>query len=353
MLFNAAPINWLLSDFDFHLPDERIAAKPISPRDHAKLLHVNGKQFSDHHVFDLPDLLQDGDLLVLNDTKVVPARLFGLRGEVKIEILLNKPQSHAPSIWSSLAKPAKRLKLGQTIIFASDFSAEVIEKCENGDVLLRFHEEQNALFEKLKKYGHVPLPPYIKRSDTFEDKANYQTIYAAREGAVAAPTAGLHFTPELFDQLDKKGIARCAVTLHVGAGTFLPVKTERVADHKMHSEWGEITPETAATINAAKKQGRRIVAVGTTSLRLLESATDNDGNARPFMGETDIFITPSYRFKCVDAMITNFHLPKSTLFMLVAALAGFDNMRQAYAHAIAKEYRFYSYGDACLLEKEA
>lgn len=257
-------------------------------------------------------------------------------------------------IWSSLARPAKRLHIGDTILFADDFSGEVIEKREGGEVLIRFDCADEAFFEKVKKVGHVPLPPYIKRpqGDTPEDRTRYQTIYAAREGAVAAPTAGLHFTPELFEKLDQRGITRKTVTLHVGAGTFLPVKTERVAEHKMHAEWGEMTPETAAFLNDAKAQGRRIVAVGTTSLRLLESAADEHGIIHPFCGETDIFITPGYRFRAIDAMMTNFHLPKSTLFMLVSALAGLDNMRTAYAHAIDKNYRFYSYGDATLLEKE-
>lgn len=345
--------DWLLSDFDFCLPEARIAAQPASPRDHARLLHVNGPTLTDKHIYDLPDLLRQGDLLVINDTKVVPARLFGLRGEVKVEVLLNKPQANDPYIWSALARPGKRLKQGQTIIFAPSFSAQVIEKCESGEILIHFDVKQAELFDNLKQHGHVPLPPYIKRpeGDTPQDRTCYQTIYAAHEGAVAAPTAGLHFTPELFAKLDAKGIQRCAVTLHVGAGTFLPVKTERVADHKMHAEWGEISEETAAIINKAKSEGRRIIPVGTTSLRLLESAADEQGIVHPFIGETDIFITPSYRFKCIDAMITNFHLPKSTLFMLVAAFAGLDNMRHAYAHAIAEEYRFYSYGDANLLEK--
>ncbi len=372
-----SPPDWLLSDFDFHLPEERIAAHPASPRDSAKLLHVRGSVIADRHVTDLPDLLREGDVLVFNDTKVVPARLLGLRGAVRIEVLLNKPyvsvapaqagapfglnenkrdarfREHDECLWSALAKPGKRLKVGDTIAFAPDFSAEVLEKREGGEILIRFNVAPEALFAQLEKHGHIPLPPYIKRpdGDTPEDRERYQTVYAQKKGAVAAPTAGLHFTPDLFAKLDAKGIRRETVTLHVGAGTFLPVKTERVADHVMHAEWGEIAPETAARLNAAKKEGRRIIAVGTTSLRLLESAADANGLIRPFSGETAIFITPGYRFKIVDAMMTNFHLPKSTLFMLVCALAGMDNMKAAYAHAITSGYRFYSYGDSSFLEK--
>lgn len=364
--------DWHLADFDFHLPEDRIAAQAVEPRDAAKLLHVQGCTLSDHHVYDLPELLREGDVLILNDTRVIPARLFGQRGDVRIEVMLNKKHSafsiqhsvNGPtpnagcrmpnaSLWSALARPGKRLRVGDTIIFAQDFTGEVLEKREGGEILIRFNCADSIFFDLVKKVGHVPLPPYIKRpeGDTSEDRTRYQTIYAAREGAVAAPTAGLHFTPELFEKLDKRGVARRTVTLHVGAGTFLPVKTERVAEHKMHAEWGEITPETADFLNKAKEEGRRIVAVGTTSLRLLESAADERGLIRPFSGETDIFITPGYSFRAVDAMMTNFHLPKSTLFMLVAALAGLENMRAAYAHAIDKNYRFYSYGDATLLEK--
>lgn len=360
---------WHLADFDFDLPDERIAAFPVEPRDSARLLHVRGSTISDRHVFDLPDLLREGDVLVMNDTKVVPARLFGLRDAVKVEVLLNKverasqsrlrgaegvPQSSRDQhIWSALARPGKRLKVGDTIVFAAGFEAEVLEKRDGGEILIRFNCSQNNLFALLHQHGHVPLPPYIKRpeGDTPEDRTRYQTVYAQREGAVAAPTAGLHFTPELLTKLEAKKVARETVTLHVGAGTFLPVKTERVADHVMHAEWGEINAATAERLTAAKQAGRRIIAVGTTSLRLLESAADESGTIHPFSGETSIFITPGYRFKAVDAMMTNFHLPKSTLFMLVCALAGMDNMKAAYAHAIQEKYRFYSYGDSSFLEK--
>lgn len=345
----------LLSDFDFELPEERIAARPATPRDAARLLHVCGSQIEDKCVRDLSSLLRAGDILVMNDTKVVPARLFGLRGAVKIEVLLNKPElRHASgqTVWSALARPGKRLRAGDTVHFAPGFACDVMEKRDGGEILIRFNASMEDLFALLAAYGHMPLPPYIGRPDTAQDRTDYQTIYAKNEGAVAAPTAGLHFTPELFASLDAKGIARETVTLHVGAGTFLPVKTERVAEHKMHAEWGEITPALAARLTRAKKEGRRIVAVGTTSLRLLESATDENGIIRPFSSETDIFIAPGYRFRAVDALMTNFHLPKSTLFMLVCALAGTENMRKAYAHAIAEKYRFYSYGDSSLLEKE-
>ncbi len=347
--------DWHLADFDFHLPEESIAAQPVTPRDASKLLHVCGVTLSDYHVFDLPSLLREGDLLVLNDTRVIPARLWGRRKSVKVEVLLNKEECALSGVWSALARPGKRLKIGDEIVFEDNFTATIADKREGGEILIRFNVSRESLFVLLHQHGHVPLPPYIKRpqGDTPEDRTRYQTVYAQREGAVAAPTAGLHFTPELFSALEAKGITRQPITLHVGAGTFLPVKAERVADHVMHAEWGEITPDAAATINKAKKEGRRIVAVGTTSLRLLESAADEEGTIQPFCGDTSIFITPGYRFRAVDAMLTNFHLPKSTLFMLVAALAGLDNMRAAYAHAIDNNYRFYSYGDACLLEKSS
>ncbi|HUY68601.1 MAG TPA: tRNA preQ1(34) S-adenosylmethionine ribosyltransferase-isomerase QueA [Alphaproteobacteria bacterium] len=343
---------FLTSDFDFDLPPGLIAQAPTAPRDHARLLHVRADALSDHHVFDLPGLLREGDLFVVNDTRVIPARLYGRRGDVRVEILLHKKES--PRTWLAFAKPGKRLRAGDDILFAPDFAATVIEKRDDGEVLLRFAAADAALPALLEKYGHAPLPPYIRREAgaTAEDKARYQTVYAAHDGAVAAPTAGLHFTQELLAKLDAKGIERATVTLHVGAGTFLPVKAERVKDHVMHGEWGEITPAVAARINKAKSEGRRVVAVGTTSLRLLEAAADADGVLRPFCGETDIFITPGYRFRIVDALVTNFHLPRSTLFMLVSAFSGMERMRAAYEYAIGRGYRFYSYGDASLLEKE-
>jgi len=339
------------ADFDFDLPPERIAQMPVTPRDRARLLQVTQSAFSDHHMVDLPSLLRAGDLLVMNDTKVIPARLYGKRGEVEIEILLHKKQS--PQTWLVLAKPGKRLHAGDRVAFAPDFSAEILEKRADGEILIRFSAADEKLPEFLETHGYTPLPPYIRRDKTSnaEDRTRYQTIYAAREGAIAAPTAGLHFTPELLANLAARGIECASITLHVGAGTFLPVKAELLRDHVMHSEWGEIAPGIAAYINKAKREGRRIVAVGTTSLRLLEAAVDAKGMLHPFAGETDIFIYPGYQFRIADALLTNFHLPQSTLFMLVAAFAGLERMKEAYAYAIAQNYRFYSYGDATLLER--
>lgn len=340
----------LTEDFNFDLPEALIAQTPVTPRDAAGLLHVTRQGCADRHVYDLPDLLRADDLLVLNDTKVIPARLYGQRGTVKTEILLHKKQENGT--WLVFARPGKRLRVGDTVVFAPDFFAEILEKRASGEVLMRFSAADAELFGFLHRYGEPPLPPYIKRGEgqAKQDQAQYQTIYAAHEGAIAAPTAGLHFTPELFAKLDAKGVQRVMVTLHVGAGTFLPVKAEHLKDHVMHAEWGEIGKATAAAINEAKRQGRRIVAIGTTSLRVLESAADEQGIIHPFHGETDIFIAPGYRFRAADALMTNFHLPKSTLFMLVCAFAGMGRMRDAYTHAIAAHYRFYSYGDACLLE---
>ncbi len=340
----------LTSDFDFELPPDLIAQQPAEPRDSAKLLHV-GAALADHHVYDLPQLLRAGDILVVNDTKVIPARIYGRRGGVEVEVLLHKKE--AAQMWRAFARPGKRLHAGDKIEFAPDFSAELLEKREEGEILIRFSASDEKLFGLLEAHGEAPLPPYIKREAgaSTEDKARYQTVYAAREGAVAAPTAGLHFTPELFAALEKEGVGLVKLTLHVGAGTFLPVKAERIADHKMHAEWGEISSAAAEAINAARKQGGRVIAVGTTSLRLLESAADDAGVVRSFAGETDIFITPGYRFRAVDALVTNFHLPKSTLFMLACAFAGMERMRAAYEYAKTHGYRFYSYGDASFLEK--
>lgn len=342
----------LTSDFDFNLPETCIAQQAVEPRDHARLLRITGQGLSDHHVYDLPDLLRAGDLLVMNDTKVIPARLYGHRGEVKVEVLLHRRLG--PAAWTGFARPGKRLKAGDKILFSQDFYAEVQAKHDGGEITLLFNVADQELFVALEKYGEPPLPPYIERAPgaARQDRDRYQTIYAAREGAVAAPTAGLHFTSELLTRLAARGVETATVTLHVGAGTFLPVKAERLADHKMHAEWGELTAETAQRINAARAAGRRIVSVGTTSLRLLESAADERGVLHPFCRETSIFIYPGYRFRAVDVLMTNFHLPKSTLFMLVSAFAGKARMRAAYDYAIAKNYRFYSYGDATLLEKE-
>jgi len=340
------------SDFNFDLPTERIAQTALEPRDHARLLHVTPTTLSDHHVYDVCELLRAGDLLVMNDTRVIPARLFGKRGSVGIEILLHKKQSS--SAWLAFARPGKRLRVGDTVIFAPAFSASVLEKHESGEVLLHFNIADADLLCFLHQYGEPPLPPYIKRAAgaARQDTERYQTVYAARDGAVAAPTAGLHFTPELLVKLKSKGIDTAKVTLHVGVGTFLPVKAEHIKDHVMHAEWGEISPQTATRINRAKEEGRRIIAIGTTSLRVLESAADEKGVVHPFSQDTAIFITPGYRFRVVDALLTNFHLPESTLFMLVSAFMGLQRMRTVYEYAIKNKYRFYSYGVASLLERE-
>jgi len=328
--------------FDFDLPESLIAAHPASPRDATRMLVV-GDKLQDKTIRELPQFLKPGDVMVFNDTKVIPARLLGKRGEAKVEVLLHKRKGSA---WQCFAKPAKRLKIGDRIDFAKDFHATVVEKLPDGEVVLQFGED---LYSKLEKYGHMPLPPYIRRKDSVSDRADYQTIYAKHEGSVAAPTAGLHFTESLLKAIDATGVKRAQVTLHVGGGTFLPVKSDDTEGHVMHSEWAEISKETTDVINAAKKNGGRVIAVGTTSLRTLESATDVNGQLQAFSGETDIFITPGYRFKIVDMLLTNFHLPRSTLFMLIAAFSGLEKMKAAYAHAIGQNYRFYSYGDACLL----
>ncbi len=338
------------SDFDYELPPERIAQVPVVPRDQARLLYVT-QNLSDHSISALPSLLNPGDLLVFNDTKVIPARLFGKRGSVAIEVLLHKKQD--TQTWQAFARPGKRLHVGDIISFAPDFFVEVLEKCNDGEILVRFSVPDEGLQAYLQQYGEIPLPPYIKRpqGSTLDDRSRYQTVYAAREGAIAAPTAGLHFTPELLSKLAARHIKCLNVTLHVGAGTFLPVKALHLKDHIMHAEWGEVTLDTARQINIARQEGRRIVVIGTTTLRLLETAADAEGVVQAFSGNTDIFIYPGYRFKVGDVLLTNFHLPKSTLFMLVCAFAGQRRMRQAYEYAIAQNYRFYSYGDATLLEK--
>lgn len=355
-----------VSLFDFELPEERIALRPAVPRDAARLLVVrpdNAMRFDDRVVRDLPDLLQPGDVLVANDTRVIPARLYGhrVRGEnaARIEAMLH--QRVSGDTWRAFLRPAKKVEIGERIRFGDSaestacllaaLDAELVEKGEGGEALLRFSFTGPALDEAIARIGHLPLPPYIagKRPEDDQDRTDYQTMFAEKEGAVAAPTAGLHFTPDLMARLAGAGISTVRVTLHVGAGTFLPMKAEDTRDHAMHAEWGEVTADTAAVLNAARAQGGRIVAVGTTSMRLLESAARDDGTLAPFAGETDIFITPGYRFKAVDALITNFHLPKSTLFMLVSAFSGLACMKDAYAHAIAAQYRFYSYGDASLL----
>ena len=339
--------------FQFDLPEDLIAHKPVEPRDSARLLHIlpNG-QYENMTVADLDTLLRPDDLLVFNDTKVIPARLYGMRGQAKIEMTLFKQENL--SDWVTLVKNARRLKSGDTITFTPDFSATVLHKTESGAVVVRFNKSGIELMTTLQEVGTMPLPPYIKRlrGGQESDKADYQTIFAKHEGAVAAPTAGLHFTPDLFQRLDEKGIEQVFVTLHVGGGTFLPVKVEDTDHHRMHAEVGVLSADVADKINTARHQGRRIVTIGTTSLRLLESAADENGIVHPFTGETSIFITPGYRFKAVDVMFTNFHLSESTLFMLVCAFAGIETMKMAYQYAIAQKYRFFSYGDACLIEKQ-
>ena len=337
-----------VADFDFDLPPERIALRPARPRDSARLLAVEGPEISDRTVLDLPDLLRPGDVLVFNDTKVIPAQLEGRRGDASIGATLHKREG--PREWQAFIRNAKRIRSGDTIDFGEGVSASVVDKAEDGSALLHFHGEEPVEL-LLERAGRMPLPPYIaSRRDVDEaDRDDYQTMFAREEGAVAAPTAALHFTPRLLDALDARGIGRETLTLHVGAGTFLPVKGERIEEHKMHAEWGRIDAATAERLNAVRRRGGRLISVGTTSLRLLESAASDDGTIASFEGDTAIFITPGYRFKAIDGLITNFHLPRSTLFMLVSALMGLEVMKRAYAHAIESGYRFYSYGDASLL----
>ena len=321
--------------FDFDLPPDRIALRPARPRDSARLLAVSGSEISDHEVLDLPRLLRTGDVLVFNDTKVIPAQLEGRRGEASIGATLHKREG--PREWQAFLRNARRARVGDTIDFGSGVAASVVEKPADGSALLHFHGDE-AVELLLERAGRMPLPPYIasKRPADAEDRSDYQTMFAREEGAVAAPTAALHFTERLLDALDGRGIGRETLTLHVGAGTFLPVKVEDTLAHQMHAEWGRIDEATAARLNAVRASGGRLIAVGTTSLRLLESAADKTGTIQPFEGDTAIFITPGYRFRAVDGLVTNFHLPKSTLFMLVSALMGLDVMKAAYAHAIAR-----------------
>jgi S-adenosylmethionine:tRNA ribosyltransferase-isomerase len=337
-----------LSDFDFDLPAERIALRPSRPRDSARLLVVRGSEFSDRHVLDLPELLLPGDTLVFNDTKVIPAQLEGRRGEASVGATLHKRQG--PRDWWAFVRNAKRVRTGDKIDFAEGVYALVVEKAADGSALLHFPGDE-AIELLIERAGRMPLPPYIasRRPVDETDRQDYQTMFAREEGAVAAPTAALHFTPRLIEALDARAIRRETLTLHVGAGTFLPVRSERIDEHKMHAEWGRIDAATAERLNEARNSGGRVIAVGTTSLRLLESAAGEAGSIRPFEGDTAIFITPGYQFQAVDGLITNFHLPKSTLFMLVSALLGLDVMKSAYAHAVTAGYRFYSYGDASLL----
>ena len=354
--------------FDFDLPEVRIALHPLAERDAARLLVVRPAgepELADNSVTDLPDLLRAGDVLVFNDTRVIPAALTGtrIRGSAEAKVDFNLHKRIDESRWRAFARPAKRLEVGDVVRFGHEgrvcllgvLDATVAAKGEAGEVELAFMLHGAYLDEAIDQLGDAPLPPYIagRRAATEDDRKTYQTVFARHEGAVAAPTAGLHFTDRLLARLDERGIAHRFVTLHVGAGTFLPVKAEDTSEHRMHAEWGEVGAETAAALNVARQKGGRIVAVGSTALRLLESAADENGRIRPFAGETALFITPGYRFRAVDLMMTNFHLPRSTLFMLVAAFAGLPIMQRAYAHAISNGYRFYSYGDACLLHPAA
>ncbi len=341
-----------LDDFGFDLPRGLIADHPSEPREAARLLSIPASgAFDDRRIADLPALLRPGDLLIGNDTKVIPARLVGRRGAASVEITLAHDEGGGS--WRAFAKGARRLHPGDPLAFAEDFAAIVAEKLADGSVRLKFDCAGEAFRTALARHGAMPLPPYLKRARGGDprDLADYQTIFARAEGAVAAPTAGLHFTPALLRALAGRGIELATLTLHVGPGTFLPVKTADPRAHKMHAEWGMLSAETARQIAAAKRRGGRIVAIGTTSLRLLETAASPTGGVQPFAGETGLFITPGYRFRAVDLLLTNFHLPRSTLFMLVAALAGLDRIKAAYSHAIARHYRFYSYGDACLIER--
>lgn len=344
-----------LSDFDFDLPEDLIATRPARPRSAARLLVAQGDALDDAHVFDLPDLLAAGDRLVLNDTKVIPARLRGTRAResaqglvtAKIEVTLLEPQ--ADGTWGALAKPMRKLALGEEIVFTPDFRADVVAL--EGGLRLRFNLAGDDFDAALQAAGAMPLPPYIeaKRKADAQDMTDYQTIWARRQGAIAAPTASLHFDEALMAALRARGVEVSFVTLHVGAGTFLPVTVEDVTTHRMHAEWGEVTPQAAAEINATRAQGGRIIPVGTTALRLIESAVDDQGVMQPFAGTTDIFIYPGFVFRVTDGLMTNFHLPKSTLMMLVSAFMGADRIKAIYAHALAARYRFFSYGDASLL----
>ena len=337
-----------VDDFDFELPQDRIALRPARPRDSARLLLVEGQVIGDRAVADLPSLLQPGDVLVLNDTRVIPAQLEGTRGAASIGATLHKREG--PRSWWAFVRNAKRVRIGDAIDFGEGVMASAAKRDEAGAILLVFHGDE-PVEVLLERAGQMPLPPYIasKRGTDAADRDDYQTMFARESGAVAAPTAALHFTDALIAALDARGVKRETLTLHVGAGTFLPVKVDDTADHRMHAEWGRIDLATAERLNEVRASGGRLIAVGTTSLRLIESAAGDDGTIAPFEGDTAIFITPGYRFKAIDGLITNFHLPRSTLFMLVSALMGLDIMKAAYAHAIAERYRFYSYGDGSLL----
>jgi len=335
--------------FDYDLPVEKIATSPARPRDASRLLDLTGGKLADKTILDLPGIFQPNDLLVINDTRVIPSRLKGLRDSVKIEITLHKQIENG--IWAAFARPAKRLKQGDKIVFNSTFKATVQSR-NAGEVILDFQSDHQTILDELHKIGRMPLPPYIKRSELSKselDQQDYQSVFAKRLGAVAAPTASLHFTPALLNEIKLQGVKQVNITLHVGAGTFLPVTASDSDDHKMHSEWAELTNDAISLIKETKKSGGRIIALGTTVLRVLESAALN-GELRAFSGETDLFITPGFTFRVVDLLLTNFHQPRSTLIMLVAAFAGTNRILEAYEYAKNNGYRFLSYGDACLLE---
>lgn len=355
----------LVDEFDFNLPASLIALHPVVPRDSARMLCVGeGADISDRIITDLCEILRSGDVLVVNDTKVIPAELNGvrIRGEFEAKISFNLHKRQSGDSWLAFARPAKKLKVGDRVVFgnvedracaAAGLAANISATNEGGQVELKFELTGPYLDEAVKSHGAMPLPPYIgsKRDIEARDKEDYQTMFARHDGAVAAPTAGLHFTPQLEEKLQAKGVDLVKLTLHVGAGTFLPVKVGQIKDHKMHAEWGEVSKGAIERIKDAKNSGGRVIAVGTTSLRLLESACQKTGELAPFCGDTDIFITPGFKFRAVDMLMTNFHLPRSTLFMLVSAFSGFEVMKKAYAHAIENKYRFYSYGDASLLSR--
>jgi S-adenosylmethionine:tRNA ribosyltransferase-isomerase len=351
--------------FDFDLPRELIAQRPARPRDAARLLVVGGDGLADRRMLDLPDLLLPGDLLVLNDTRVIPTRLVGRRGDATVEVTLHwlgaltagaRPSegSDGRPMVAGFARPARRLRPGDRIVFAPDLEAEVLAKGERGEIFFDFQCSTASLIERLRTVGTMPLPPYIQRARGGDprDADDYQTLFARRDGAVAAPTAALHFTPRLMAALEARGVRHAFLTLHVGAGTFLPVTVAHTEDHRMHAEWYQVSAATSDLIERTQRTGGRVVAVGTTVLRTLETIAARDGRVRASTGETRLFVTPGHRFRVVDRLLTNFHLPRSTLLMLVAAFAGLARMRSAYAHAVAERYRFYSYGDACLLDRE-
>lgn len=341
-------------DFDFALPEALIAQSPARPRDAARMLVAAPGGTQDAGVSDLPGWLRPGDVMVVNDTRVIPARLRARRGEARVEIMLNRAE--AGGIWHALVRGAKKLRPGDILSIegAPELAPRVVERQEGGAALIDFGPDQGLLAAALERAGEIPLPPYIARpgGPRPEDREDYQPIFARQPGAVAAPTASLHFTPALLEALAARGVGQVSLTLHVGAGTFLPIRADNPREHRLHSEWGEISPGAAAAINAARAKGGRIVAIGTTALRLLESAVNEKGIVHPFRGLTDIFLLPGHRFHSADVLLTNFHLPKSSLFMLVSAFSGTARMREAYAHAIAAGYRFYSYGDASLLFRE-